>query len=375
MHALCAGLLFCSLPPPTPTMEDLFYAPVELALVPALSTNALVDDPPINFLSLSAAGGKAAHLYGLGVGLAASTVEVGLIGLQLSGLANLVRGAVWGVQASGGVNFMGQESHALQVGGILNLAGADLNGGQIGGVLNLSGATLNGLQVAGVLNRAGVLVRGGQIAVLNIVEDIVGGQGGVVNIAGDVTGGQLGVVNVADDVAGLQLGVVNVASSVRGAALGLVNIVGDGILAPEVWSDDTSLISVGLKTGSRWSHTMLSAGLQPLGERWIGQTGLTLGGRVSLGESWFVDVDAGCHSLWRDGQLFEGLDLLNKLRLTAGWRLLPHLAVVGGLSANVLVSTVGEEESLTYLPAAARYVILEAPRIALWPGAHLGIQF
>jgi hypothetical protein len=199
---------------------------------------------------------------------------------------------------------------------------------QVAGLAALARGQMKGVQISGVVNWAGALE---------------GAQVGTVNVTGEASGLQLGVVNVGKKVNGVQLGVVNVADDVD-VPIGIVNIVKDGRQEVEVFATETSAVNLAVRLGSRRFHTILTGGMalqDQAGEtRWTG--GLGFGVTLASTPKLSIDLDAVASSVyygqWSDT---EPDRLIASLRPTFAWRFGPRLAVIGSVSANVLVSTDG----------------------------------
>jgi len=373
-------------------VDDYVYMPIEVALLPLLSSNGWFGPKPVNFLSLSVLGGNSAKLYGLGIGLGGNWVSEQLIGAQVSIGANIVGGEAIGLQSAVGGNYAHEPSQALQVavganistsqlnvGQIAvgpNIAIDDLNGGQLGVALNLALGHTNGFQLAGGGANIANSLSGAQIGLINLGGDVTGAQLSLINLGGDVTGAQLGLINIGGRVTGAQLGLINAAWEMEGAPVGLLSLVGDGMHHAEVWSDDVNTMNLGLKLGSRYVYSFLSAGFQTFEEQPRWQFGLGLGGRVPLVSSLFIDSDVSAYTIYRNQWDAGDLDLHSRLRVSLGWRFFDHLAVIGGLSYNVMVTEVQDGAELSYLSQIAQWQTQSGEiTTAMWPGLHLGLQF
>ncbi|HKE15608.1 MAG TPA: hypothetical protein VKB80_12110 [Kofleriaceae bacterium] len=250
--------------------------PVDLAVVPRVSLNALRHTCVRNYLGLALGYGRAGELRGLQIGLGASAVDRSAIGLQLSlgvsaagdsmlglqlaglvtaagqdgtgvqvaGLVNAAGGDFTGVQVAGLVNASGGHARAIQlallgnasggsasvmqVGGLFNASGSGMRGVQVAGLLNATGGDTFGLQVAGLLNAGGGRASAIQVAgLLNAGAQLRGLQvAGAMNAIDSGEGAQVAIgYNRADsEIAGIQIAAVNVGRDVAGAQVGLVNV-------------------------------------------------------------------------------------------------------------------------------------------------------
>jgi hypothetical protein len=192
--------------------------PIQLSLVPGLSTNGPLNSQVVNKFSMNLVGGYSA----------------GLTGVELGGVFNIDKRGASGFQAAG----------------VFNLVGDSVSGVQLAGVFNKDLDTIKAFQVAGVANSAKHL-DGIQMA-------------GVFNTARSVDGAQLaGAVNYTKHLKGFQLGIVNIADTSDGVSIGLVNIVRNGIHELSVYADEWSTINIAFRSGSKKLYGILLAGVNP----------------------------------------------------------------------------------------------------------------
>jgi hypothetical protein len=244
------------------------------------------------------------------------------VGAASRGLINT--GYVRGVQASGVFNYAGNIVHGLQAAGVANYTGGDAGLLQAAGVANFAGGSVRGVQSAGIVNSAGGSVKGMQAA-------------GIVNYAGSLHGLQAGLVNVNRGGMGVQIGLVNVSRSEDMVPIGLVNIIKNGMFHPAVYVDDMLFSNLSLKTGSKHFYGLLSAGTRPEAlfdsskdKYLITRAGFGFEYNISR---FFVDVDVSSGNLIRlkkEDAVYS--TNLNQLRLSAGYKILPHLSIFGGVS-------------------------------------------
>jgi len=328
------------------------------------------------------------ELDGLQLSLLGAVTEQRMRGLQLSDAFNLARGTSEGVQISSGVNISAGTFSGVQVApinvaagyyqgpqvGVVNVAhtirpegSAEGNAQGSGNVPSAASPTFVGTQV-GVVNVMEGTMKGTKVGVVNAnLGDFEGLNVGVINANGHQKGASIGVVNVSREHEGFTLGVVNVAKKQKGFSLGLVNIADEvdgeslgflftwatnGLHHAEAFATDIAPFGLGFKTGSRHLYTTFEFAYAPgtaLGSdqapsrssrRYV--LGVGFGWRGSLSDKLFLDgqlVSEGVHN----SKLFETSDsgtsntTLAVARLTMGWRVLSHLAVVAGPSFNVAV--------------------------------------
>ncbi|AGC42185.1 ICE-like protease [Myxococcus stipitatus DSM 14675] len=344
---------------PGAAREDLPTVALNLSLVPPVSTSALWGGTGLNHVAL---GGLAVRSYQLrGVGLAGGVgwVDGTMEGGQVSGIANVTGGEVMGLQ--------------LALGGNLAFGGA--TGGQVAAVLNYSERAFSGLQLSFVGNRADHEMRGLQlVGAVNMVENLMGAQVGIFNLAGTVSGAQVGLINVADNVRGLQLGIINIADDVS-VPIGLLSLVRKGRISFEVWTDDISPLSVGVKYGSRTVHVVASLGVSSKAETWRTFKSLGVGVHLPFGEAdrYYVDVDLSTGS-WQY-QTFgkTSNNSTYHLRTSVGWELKRRFALFGGLSVNIYEPPPEDEDrEVTWLPQWK--IGRGATGSRLWPGLFLGVR-
>ena len=393
-------------PAPAPLDRSAYrIVPVDLELMAPITVAGPDESPTITSVSLFLISGRTTRLEGLAAGIGVGVVDEdvrgvqaavganltggdlrgiqGAVGLSLTGGdlrgvqgavgASLVGGSAWGLQAAVGASLVAQDLTGLQAAVGLSLTSGRVVGVQTATGASVAGAGFSGLQLAVGGTVASGPARGVQLSSgLNLAEELSGGQVGLVNVAGTLGGAQIGLVNVGKQVRGLQLGLVNVASELDGVPLGLINIIGDGLLRPQLWIEDSRQAHVGIKMGSRMLYTLLHAGIELQRENPTVSWGVGLGTRLTLTERLFVDGELVSRQGLPDGRWPDELHMQYQLRVTVGWKIAEHLRVVAGPSVNVLVSGergAGEE---TFAP----YSVLHDgdPLVHLWPGLHVGIE-
>ncbi|WP_223639903.1 caspase family protein [Corallococcus sp. EGB] len=386
--------------------------PVNLSLVPAMSTNTLRAGRAQveNRFALGVVNGGAALGGGLALGFAGNVYDAEVSGLamalgfntsggdvsgaQLSLVTNVAGGSVTGAQAALGLNVANGD-----VDGVGQLAvGANIARGALGGVqaalganvttsnatgvqlslgVNHANGTMKGIQFALGVNSVTTAARGLQGSVLlNRAPSLTGMQLGLINVGGDVTGMQLGIINVADTVHGMQLGLVNVSDAVSGVPLGLVSYEKQGQLHLEVFGSDVQLTNLALKFGGRYLYTTLLAGIGPDDRFQRFSLGLGVGGHIPLGSRFWVDADVAGSQVLSTKHPFSGASntLLTQARAMLGFQVMPRLAVFAGPTYNVAF-TWGEPEfaKLSTLPVSSRNIGTDT-RMQRWPGFQMGVR-
>lgn len=395
---------------PAAKPERRVVLPLAISLFPSvLSTNAWLASkrPVTNVLSLGVVNGGSA-LYGLGVALAGNSYDeetrgvmlAGVTntvlgdgaGLQVAGLVNTTEGRFAGLQVTPGTNVAEDGMRGLQVAGFGNgtehlaglqasLVGMNLAGGDVWGV-QLSGLGANdadavlGVQLAGIGNSSRTLT-GVQVAVFGNAAfvEMTGLQVSLLNFGGDVTGAQVGLVNVADTVRGTQLGLLNFSRTMKGVPLGLASFEEGAPFHLETWASDIQLLNVGVKFGGKSTYTTLMAGVGPDERLQRYSLGMGLGGRVTLGQRFWVELDVTGGVVRLRGQpLLGGANVLGQGRLMLGLQLFKHLALFAGPTYNTYFSWSEEDRHApTTLPVRVYQV---DPDITLqhWPGMQLGLR-
>ena len=192
--------------------------PVQLSLVPGLSTNGPLNSQVTNKFSVNLIGGFSA----------------GLAGIELGGVFNIDKKSVTGLQAAG----------------VVNVAGDSVKGVQLAGAINKDLDSVRGLQAAGVANAA-KQIKGVQLA-------------GVYNGADKVYGFQAAaVINRTHHLKGVQIGVINIADTSEGVSIGLLNITHHGLHELSVYADEWSPINLAFRSGTPKLYTILFAGMNP----------------------------------------------------------------------------------------------------------------
>jgi hypothetical protein len=279
--------------------EEIKTRPVQLSLIPPLSTNGLEAGRIVNHVSLNLIGGY----------------NGGLQGLEAGGMFNLNKHDVQGVQLAG----------------FFNGNGGNAQGAQLAGFVNASGGTAQGLQLAGFGNYAG----GGQAVQV----------GGFFNVASSAHSQVGGFINVAKRVRGLQLGFINVADSVGGVPIGFINVVRHGGLREfELAASEGLHTTLSFKLGVPKFYTIFSVGRQfTSGFHWA--YGAGFGTQKQLGQSWVLSNELRCYSITDKRFQQDRTDLLAQYRPTIAKQLAPHLKVFVGPTVNVSVADVSGGEA------------------------------
>ncbi|MDB4981994.1 MAG: hypothetical protein JWM82_2746, partial [Myxococcales bacterium] len=280
-------------------------------------------------------------------------------GFQLAGIASAARGEARGFQLAGMASLVDGSFKGLQLAGLVSGA-REVRGFQLAGAVDAAD-DMKGLQLAGAVTFARRM-RGFQLATVNVARDLRGGQLGAVNVIETGGGFRLGVINVARETRGFQLGVVNVAAHDDGESFAVLNLIGNGIHALSVTSTDVMLTNLALKLGGRHLYTAFGVGYQPgnaiatgaSDTRFTRDNGrwgpsLAVGWRVFVPAGRFehLDLEASTINVYEKNGVSDKAPGVNSLRLSAGIRLAPHIALVAGAGVNVVVGQSGGDADLS----------------------------
>ncbi len=142
---------------------------------------------------------------------------------------------------------------------------------------------------------------------------------------------------------GAQIGLVNYAGD-SPFSLGLFNFIRNGRLHVDVWGLESGIVVAGVKHGSDHFHNIYGIGLRTIGNRPLLVSALGLGGRISIHQRAYVDIDVLGHTLHEPSTL-ESAATIAQARALLGFRLFPELAIFGGPSFNVSFSGTPEDAS------------------------------
>ncbi|MDC0676644.1 LA_2272 family surface repeat-containing protein [Sorangium atrum] len=369
-------------------------------VLPLVGTSTFDGTNVVRRYSLNLIAGYTAGVAGLELGLGVNIASSFLCGAQLSSVANLVLGPARGAQITMGLNVAGSLQGA-QVGS-LNVAAGPVTGAQ-GGVFNVAIGAVDGAQLGAANVAAGASIDL-QVGMANVaVSDATDVQVGVANVAagaatdvqvgvanvaaGKSTGTQISVANVAaGESTGLQIGLLNVATGKVGGAqiglvnyadespfsLGLFNFIRKGRLHVDVWGLESGIVVAGLKNGSDHIHNIYGVGLRTIGNRPLLVSALGLGGRISIHQRAYIDLDVLGYTLHEPSTLKPAATIA-QARALLGFRLFPELAIFGGPSVNVAFSGTPKDAQLSPYGSAPLGSDASSTERA-WPGVVLGVQ-
>jgi hypothetical protein len=313
-------------------LKSLFIQrPVQLSLVPRLSTNGALNSQVTNKFSVNIIGGYSGGLEGVGLG----------------GVFNIDRRKAIGFQAAG--------------------------------VANIAGDTVAGVQMAGVYNRALDSMKGVQAAgAVNVARNLKGVQlSGAVNLANHANGAQLGVINITRHLKGFQLGVINIADTSDGASLGLFNFVRHGGMHElSLFADEFSPLNIAYRSGNKAIYTILLFGMNPSDRRRSYYAGFGIGHRFPINNSLAIDLEASSiHIAPVEWKNYSHNTWLQRLNLNLRWQTGKWLSFSAGPSVALYnpdrVYTIGGH---TYQPVPYSTFTVSGNNIG-WIGWHAAINF
>ena len=296
--------------------------PVQISLVPGISTNGLMNFNSVNLLSINILAGYSRATEGFEVGGLVNIDREYVNGLQIAGLANVTGDSLKGLQIAGLSNFNGNKLTGFQVAGFSNTNMGDLMGIQIAGFANTLGGHMYGSQVSGFGNFTTQSVDGFQLSgfanysmkdvalaqlsgfgnyatnnygiqgagFMNITMDKVnlGQLAGFMNYARINNGFQLsGFFNYAHESHGLQLSFVNYADTSSGLPIGFLSYVRSGYHVLELAADEHFPLNLAFKTGVPAFYNIFESGSD--GEDLKLSYGL--GSLIQVAPKWQVNFD------------------------------------------------------------------------------------
>jgi hypothetical protein len=271
-------------------------------------------------------------------------------GVQTAGIINFVKKSSTGFQIAGIANYAGDTSSTIQVGGIANYCKGSNIGGQFGGISNFTKGNLVGPQMAGVANIVDGSTKGFQAAgIANFTaKNHIGAQvAGVANFASGVKGIQIAsILNTAGKVQGSQIGLINIADSVSGIQVGLLNLSKNGYMKFEVSSTEKLFSSIAFKTGTKDFYGILNVGTGPLNgidNAWFWWYGYGVGTESKLSNRIPVNLELIANYVSEASKhSHQYFNMLNQIRLTAGYSFSPRFTVFAGPVLNIQVSNMPE---------------------------------
>ncbi|UCS92376.1 carboxypeptidase-like regulatory domain-containing protein [Echinicola marina] len=209
-----------------------FFAevPVQVSLVPAVSTHGMMNNQTVNNASINIFGGYSG----------------GVNGVELAGLFNINRKNVDYLQVAGLFNLVGGNTKGVQLAGLANIVLENSSGFQASGLFNTS-ENVKGFQLAGLINQSKSL-EGWQIA-------------GLSNHSSEEAGTQLsGLVNKGKNVTGWQItSLLNVADS-SNYPIAFINLIKSGEKTISLSFDESQVLQVIFRSGGTYTYGLLGLG-------------------------------------------------------------------------------------------------------------------
>ena len=306
-----------------------FFAesPVQMSLIPGLSTKGMFSSQTISKFSLNLIGGYTAGIEGMEVAGIFNINKRDVKSLQVAGIFNLVGGSSKGLQVGGIYNSVYKNVDGLQVGGILNQVKGNVKGLQVGGIANYVKDTAT-VQIAGIVNLADQSQHFQLAGITNNTSKSAGFQlAGISNIAGESVDNQItSIYNRAKVVNGFQVALINSAQE-SDYPIGLLNFIKNGEKNLGLSIDESGFTHFDFRSGGRKMYGILGVaynlrdidtpiGVEAgLGIHLIPERKFSLDTEfVSLSASDFVEVANHIQSF----RLFPGYKFGNHLRIFAG---------------------------------------------------------
>ena len=324
----------------------------QVSFVPGIGTNRKFSGLISNDISLNAIAGYSYGVNAVELGGVMNFTRKYARGFQAAGVGNMVGGTVSGVQLAGVFNYNHDSTNGVQLSGIFNIVNGGFSGVQGSGIFNTNIGSMNGLQMAGIYNVAFGDVHGLQMAgIMNISQDVKKGHqiAGVFNRARNINGLQLsGVFNIAKNVKGVQIGIINFADSLDGVAIGLFSFVRSGLKQFAIESNSVNQLNLEFRSGVQKFYNVLSAGMRFYGEDAFWSYGIGFGSQTDIGKRFVGSAELMTNTIKQFNQSADSLDMLNKLKLTIGFKLKKHLSIHTGPTFNVYISQHVDPESGQY---------------------------
>jgi hypothetical protein len=375
--------------------------PVQVSIIPPLSTNGMANSSQINNMSINLIAGYSGGINGFEMGGFANVVKNDMIGTQMAGFANVVGGktqgiqmagfcnvnqkSVQGIQMAGFTNVVSDSVDAMQLAGFANVVSGTSNGWQAAGFLNVSTSTVNGAQMAGFMNLAGKNIKGGQIAgFYNQATDTLNGaqMAGFMNLSnGLVEGAQVsGFLNVAKRLKGTQFGFINICDTLEsGTPFGFLSIIRKGgFMALELSADETFYAGAQWKTGGKALYNIFNVSVRPGNTTYWGW-GYGFGSNLKSTGNFRINLDLTATHVNENSIWTNHLNLLSRAKLGFTWQAAKHFAISAGPTFNVLTKRLQTVEQTLSASTVSPYSVYDqthsGTRVMMWPGAHLSIRF
>lgn len=384
-----------------------YVRPGQVSFIYPLGMNGVESFKYTNNISLNILAGISGGLNGIevaglvnvekdevkGVQIAGLVNAVGgpVRGVQVAGLTNVASEAVLGGQGSGLISYAGDSSKVIQASGLVSVVKGSNFGAQFSGLINATTGSMVGPQAAGLINFVPGSMKGVQAAgLLNVTTGLNDGVqvAGLINAASILSGVQISFLNLAGKVRGSQFGFLNIADSVSGVQIGFLSISRKGYRRFELSGNESIYANALFKTGTSRFYNILALGLRPEKNTWMWSYGYGVGTELPLGKKSVFNIDLVCNQVNRITEGTRYLNLVNNLKLQAGYKLGEKTTIFAGPTFNVQVMNAPERELGNYEVAPYtfysytgndRYNENEGEviqtRVNMWAGVNAGIRF
>jgi len=383
-------------------------SPFQVSFIPGFGThpkgNVEVD------VSLNILAGRIARVNQFELGTLLNWETGSMSGLQLCGLVNFVEGSARGVQLGGLANVVMRNASSVALAGLVNYTGGEVDGLSFAGLANFAESDMTGIYAAGIANgtvnsftgiglsgianyaedeSTGILLAGiancslrnsTGIYLAGLTNCSVGPATGIIlsgllNYSDNFDGIEVSLVNVARDVEGIQAGLINYARSVDGIPFGFLSYVEEVPLRFDAWISETAALSMAVRSGNGRYYPLLAFGINPYDKPFHWMAGWGFGKEYYLQRDGFADLDVILYYVGFEDRTREHTDTLYKLRLIYGRNLIPHLAIYGGLTLNLLATDIERAEDVALWGPSEPTWTKGSRNYYFWPGLVLGVRF
>lgn len=238
--------------------------------------------------------------------------------------------------------------------------------------------SIEGIQLANVVSSADKM-KGLQLSCGTAISNIADGAqiSLLANITNNIEGLQLSIINYADSVNGLQFGLLNLSDANEGISIGLISYVKEAGLGSDLWLDETGFVNIGLRTGTKNFHNILSYGYGLLSNskaNILASLSYTIGGDFYLTNNYFFITDFMISAIW-DQNLSSGSGVYTvyKLRTLLGIILSNEISIFFGPTYNYLVA--GQTKDTDFVPLQLDCTVSEGKQYVSWIGFVLGLRY
>ncbi len=357
--------------------EDMLH----VSLITPISTSGFQSWNRINHFSLNLISGFSGGLEGIEMAGFSNVLRWNMKGIQLAGFCNNAFGKARGIQAAGFYNYTHKSVLGGQFAGFANasmgrvygIQGAGFSnhamGGtmaQVSGFANTNLGDFKGLQAAGFANLSRGNGKGAQIA-------------GFANVhSGTLKGFQAaGFVNYAKTIHGVQLGFINIADTLdHGIAIGFLSFVKNGYKVLQLGGNETLFGEVSFKTGVKRFYNIISIGGTLRNNTLKYGWGYGIGTSLPVFSRLDINIEAISYHLNEDWWWSNHVNLLNRVNLTADFRLTKKMSVYAGPSWNVWVTDTRGDGGMD--PTFGDWAVYDRSdrhtRVMMYPGVNAGIR-